>query len=71
MITSMGLGFYLTRFIGKFMEIKKENTDPFYSLEIYKSGFLKISIICLIFFCFSLILNFYKSKLIKINKINQ
>jgi hypothetical protein len=55
----MGFGFYLTRFVGYLVEINKENPDKFYSLEIYKAGFLKISLISLSFFCLVLCFNFF------------
>lgn len=56
MVISMGFGFYLTKFISKFMEINQIIKDPFYSLEIYKDGFLKICILCIIFILSFLIL---------------
>jgi hypothetical protein len=65
MVSSMGFGFYLTRFLGQFMEIDKNNSDPFYSLEIYKNGFLKIMIITVIF----LVVNLFFINIPRVKKI--
>jgi dipeptide/tripeptide permease len=59
MAISMGFGFYLTKFIGSFMQIDIKAHSAIDSLEIYKNGFLKICIICIIF-AFINIIKFFK-----------
>jgi hypothetical protein len=45
MIMNMGIAFYFAKLYSGLIAIDNENFDRFYSLEIYKNGFLKIFII--------------------------
>jgi ABC-type dipeptide/oligopeptide/nickel transport system permease component len=67
MIVSVATGFYLARFFNQFMVIEQKESyikniiaKQISSLEIYSSGFLKLTIISLIFLIFWIILFSFK-----------